>query len=256
MKILLAAITLMISVSSFAQVTADEIIDNYFEAIGGKEAFRKLKGQKMMAQVEAQGMTIPLEIYMMADGKKITKFEVMGMSMSQDAFDGTDAWGINFMTQKAEKAEAEDSENTRRAIGEFPTPLLDYADKGYSVEVMEDEVVDGVDCYKLKVTKTPLLVDGEEVENVEYYYFDQETYVPLMSESEMQTGPQKGSMAIALYSDYQEVDGLYFPFSMTFKTEDSDGQLIELDSIELNPEVSDDFFAFPVEDEETTTEEK
>ena len=60
-------------------------------------------------------------------------------------------------------------------------------------------------------------------------------------------------MMITLYSDYQEVDGLYFPFSMTFKTEDTDGQLIELDTIELNPEVADDFFAFPAEEE--TTEE-
>ncbi|MDG1331810.1 MAG: outer membrane lipoprotein-sorting protein [Crocinitomicaceae bacterium] len=256
MKILLAAITLMISVSSFAQVTADQIIDNYFEAMGGKEGFRNLKGQKMAAEVEAQGMTIPLEIYMMADGKSITKFEVMGMSMSQDAFDGEVAWGTNFMTQKAEKSEAEDSENKKRSIGEYPSPLLDYADKGYSVELMDNDVVDGVDCYKLKVTKKPILVEGEEVENVEYYYFDQETFVPLMTESEMQSGPEKGSMAMTLYSDYQEVDGMYFAFSMTFKTEDSDGQLIELESIELNPEVADDFFAFPVEDEETTTDEK
>ncbi len=251
MKILVAAITLMISVSSFAQVTADELIDNYFEQMGGKEAFRNLKGQKMMAEVDAQGMTIPLEIYMMADGKTITKFEVMGMSMSQDAFDGTDAWSVNFMTQKAEKSEAEESENKKRSIGEYPSPLLDYSDKGYSVELMEDAVVDGVDCYKLKVTKTPLLVEGEEVENVEYYYFDKETYVPLQTESEMHTGPEKGGMAITLYSDYQEVDGMYFAFSMTFKTSDSDGQLIELESIELNPEVADDFFAFPVEVEET-----
>ena len=251
MKILVAAITMMISVSSFAQVTADEIIDNYFEAMGGKEAFRSLKGQKMMANVEAQGMTIPLEMYMMADGRSITKFEVMGMSMSQDAFDGEVAWGTNFMTQKAEKSETEDSENKKRSIGEYPSPLLDYGDKGYSVELLEDAVVDGVDCYKLKVTLKPVLLEGEEVENVEYYYFDKETFVPLQVEAEMMEGPEKGNMAITLYSDYQEVDGMYFAFSMTFKTEDSDGQLIELDSIELNPEVSDDFFAFPAEEEET-----
>ena len=248
MKILVAAIALMISVSSFAQMSADEIIDNYFENIGGKEAFRDLKGQKMTAEVDAQGMSIPLEIYVMADGKQITKIEVMGMSMSQDAFDGTDAWSTNFMTQKAEKSEAEDSENKLRAIGEYPSPFLDYADKGYTVELLEDDVVDGVDCYKLKVTKKPMVVEGEEVENVEYYYFDQETFVPLKSEAEMQSGPEKGNLMITLYSDYQEVDGMYFAFSMTFKTEDSEGQLIELDSIELNPEVSEDFFAFPTEE--------
>lgn len=253
MKILLAAITMMISVSSFAQLTADQIIDNYFEAMGGKEAFRNLKGQKMTAQVDAQGMTIPLEMYMMADGRTITKFEVMGMSMSQDAFDGEVAWSTNFMTQEAEKSEAEDSENKKRSIGEYPSPLLDYTDKGYSVELLEDAVVDGVDCYKMKVTLKPLLLEGEEVENVQYYYFDKETFAPLQVESEMMEGPEKGNMAITLLSDYQEVEGMYFAFSMTFKTEDSDGQLIELDSIELNPEVTDEMFAFPAEEE--TTEE-
>lgn len=237
----------MISVSSFAQMTADKIITNYFENIGGEESFRNLKGQKMTAEVDAQGMSIPLEIYIMADGRQITKLEVMGMSMSQDAFDGTDAWSTNFMTQEAEKAEAEESENKLRAIGEYPSPLLDYADKGYTAELMEDEVVDGVDCYKLKVTKKPMLVEGEEVENVEYYYFDQESFIPLKTESEMKSGPEKGAMMITLYSDYQEVEGMYFPFSMTFKTEDSDGQLIELDTIELNPVVADDFFSFPAE---------
>lgn len=248
MKVLVAALTLLISVSSFAQTTADEIIDNYFEAIGGKDAFRALKGQKMTAEVDAQGMSIPLEIYVMADGKQITKLEVMGMSMSQDAFDGTDAWSTNFMTQSAEKADAEESENKKRAIGEYPSPLLDYAAKGFSVELMEDEVVDGVDCFKLKVTKKPMLADGEEVDNIEYYYFDQETFVPIKTESEITSGPQKGEVVITLYSDYQEVEGMYFPFSMTFKTEDSEGQLIEFDSIELNPDVDDSFFAFPTEE--------
>lgn len=253
MKILIAAITLMISVSSFAQVSADEIISNYFEAVGGEDAFRALKGQKMKAEIDYGGMTIPLDIYMMADGKQITKIEVMGMSMSQDAFDGSVAWSTNQMTMKPEKSDAEESENKLRAVGEYPSPLLDYADKGYSVEKMEDAVVDGVDCYKIKVTKTPMLVDGAEVENSEYYYFDQETFVPLQTETEINSGPSKGTMVLTLYSDYQEVDGLYFPFSMTFKTEDSEGQTIELSEIELNPEVADDFFSFPAE--EVTTEE-
>ncbi|MCJ8291817.1 MAG: outer membrane lipoprotein-sorting protein [Crocinitomicaceae bacterium] len=248
MKVFAALITMMIAIPSFAQVSADEIIKNYFETIGGEEAFRDLKGQKMVAEVDAQGMSIPLEIYIMADGKQITKMDIMGMSMSQDAFDGTVAWSTNFMTQSAEKAEAEESENKLRSIGEYPSPLLDYADKGYSVELLEDDVVDGVDCYKLKVTKKPVLVDGEEVENVEYFYFDQETFVPLKTESEMHSGPGKGEMMITLYSDYQEVDGLYFPFSMTFKSEDSDGQLIEFDEIILNPVVEEGFFSFPTEE--------
>ena len=74
-------------------------------------------------------------------GKTITNIEVMGMSMSQDAFDGEVAWSTNFMTQKAEKADAEKTENMKRGMGEYPSPLLDYAEKGFSVELMEDAVL-------------------------------------------------------------------------------------------------------------------
>ena len=247
MKILVAAIALMVSVAGIGQETVTTILDNYFENIGGREALRALKGQKMTAEVEAQGMTIPLEIYVMADGKQITLLEAMGMSFTQDAFDGETAWSTNFMTQKAEKADAEESENMKRAIGEFPTPLLDYEEKGFTVELMEDETVDGVECYKLKVTKKPVLADGVEVENIEYYFIDKESFVPVQSETEVHTGPAKGQVIITTYSDYQEVDGLYFPFSMTFKSEGEEGQTIEFDTMELNPVLEEGFFTFPAE---------
>ena len=247
MKVLVAAITLLISVSSFAQESVDAILDTYVENIGGKEAFRALKGQKMTAEVAAQGMSIPVEVYVMADGKMITLLELMGMSIAQDAYDGTDAWETNFMTQKAERKTAETAENMKRAIGEYPTPLLDYAEKGFKAELMESAIVEGVDCFKIKLTKKPILVDGKDVENVEYYYFDKESFIPVQVEAEMHSGPMKGEIGLTLYSDYQEVDGLYFPFSMVMKTADSEGQAIEFDTIELNPTVEEGFFTFPGE---------
>ena len=54
-------------------------------------------------------------------------------------------------------------------------------------------------------------------------------------------------------SDYQEVDGLYFPFSITQGVKDGAGQPITIDKIELNPTVDDAVFEFP---KETVTEDK
>ncbi len=245
-KILFAASVAFLGLTSQAQeITADEIIDSYFENTGGEELWSDLKGQKMMAEVEAQGMTIPLEIYMMADGKTVTKFEVMGMAMSQDAFDGEVAWSTNFMTMQPELADAEQSENMKRSVGEYPSPLLNYEEKGFSVELQGEEIVEGVECYKIALTKKPQLVNGEEVENVEFYYFDKESSVLIQSEQEIKSGQAAGQTAISLYSDYQEVDGLYFPFSITFKTEESEGQTIEFSEIILNPEVDETIFEFP-----------
>jgi hypothetical protein len=53
-------------------------------------------------------------------------------------------------------------------------------------------------------------------------------------------------------SDYQEVDGLYMPFSMTQGIKDQPGQAVIIKSIEINTVVDDSNFKFP----ETVSEEE
>jgi hypothetical protein len=51
----------------------------------------------------------------------------------------------------------------------------------------------------------------------------------------------------SVYSDYQEVDGVYFPFSMMQRLKDGQGQNIEFDKIVLNGKFEDKIFLFPGE---------
>ena len=60
-KFALLILAICVSFTINAQ-TADEIIANYFENIGGLKIGKKLKGIKMSAKVNQQGMEIPLEI--------------------------------------------------------------------------------------------------------------------------------------------------------------------------------------------------
>lgn len=250
-KIFLATMVVMSSYFGMTQeITATEILENYYENIGGKEAWGELTGHVMKAEVETQGMSIPIEVYMMKDGKTITKFSVQGMEMVQGAFDGEVSWSTNFMSMKPELAEAEETENVKRNSKDYPDPFYNYEEKGYKVELQGEENVDGVDCYKLLLTKTPQLVDGEEKENLVTYFMDKETFVPVMSKQEMLSGQMKGQIAVTEYSDYQEVDGLYFPFSITMRSEEGEGQTIQFDEIILNPEVEEGFFSFPAPAEE------
>ena len=48
------------------------------------------------------------------------------------------------------------------------------------------------------------------------------------------------------FSDYDEVDGLYFPFSMSQGEKDKPGQPITFTTIEVNPSFEDGDFAFPM----------
>ena len=63
-------------------------------------------------------------------------------------------------------------------------------------------------------------------------------------------GPGKGMISEVKMSDYQEVEGLYFPFSMTQGVKDQPGQPITIESIELNPSIDDSEFNFPESTEE------
>ena len=226
--------------------TAEEIVKNYLENIGGEEALRKIKSTKMTAKVDAQGMVIPIEMINQADGKMLVKFEFQGKEMVQIAYDGETAWGVNFMTQKAEKSDAEATENIKRESGDFPDPFLDYEKKGYTVELLGKETVEGAECFKIKFTKAPLMADGVEVENVMFYYFDTENFVPIVTETEIKSGQMKGSISQTIFSDYQEVEGIYFPFSINSKVKDGQGQPVTIEKIELNIKIDEAIYAFPV----------
>ncbi|MFN5149656.1 MAG: outer membrane lipoprotein-sorting protein [Flavobacteriia bacterium] len=235
-----------LSALSFGQ-TAEEIINKYFETLGGKEKMNAIQTMEMKAKVDFGGMSIPLQIVSMRDGRQFTKFSFQGKEMTQGAFDGTTAWGTNFMTMKAEKEDAETTENIKRSVGDFVSPFINYSDKGYTVELLPNETIEGVECFKLKLTKKPQMIDGKEVPNVEFYYMDKDNYVPIVVETEINQGEMKGQISQTVFSDYQEVEGTYFAFSMTQRLKDGMGQTIVIESVELNKTYEDSLFKFPEE---------
>lgn len=232
------------STVSFAQ-TADEIVDGYFEATGGRDAWSKVDNLQIDAKVNQGGMEIPLEIVQCRDGKSYTKVSFQGLSILQNVYDGETLWNTNFQTMKAEKATTEDLENHKMTIGDFPDPLLNYKEKGYKLEMVGKEAFDGTESHKLKLTKTPMLVEGKEVDNVEFYYFDTETMILLGSESEIKAGPMQGKVQQSKFSEYQEVEGLYFPFSMTQGMKDGESQAIVIDKVAFNVEMDAEAIQFP-----------
>jgi hypothetical protein len=220
--------------------TADEIINNYFENTGGISNWEKLDGIKMEAEADAQGMIIPVTIFQTKDGKQLVKINLQGQEMTQVSFDGETLWTTNFMTMAPEKSDQETTDNMKKQMKDFPSPLLNYKEKGYTIEKLENETIEGTETFKIMLTQNPLTIDGDNVANVTYFYFETENFVPIVTESKIQQGPMKGQMNKTTLSDYEEVNGLYFPFSMN-----TGGQGISIKKISLNPEISMDMFAFP-----------
>ena len=245
-KILLFVVAIATSISVNAQ-TADEIIANYFENTGGLEKLKQVKGVKMTAKMNQQGMEIPLDIIQMSDGKQMTIINFQGKEMKQGVFDGKTMWNHNFMTMKAEKSDEETTENMKLDMNDFPDPFIDYKEKGYTIELLGKEMIDGAETFKIKLTKEPITVDGKKEENVVFCFFDTENFVPIAIQSEIKSGPAKGMISEITMSDYDEVDGLYFPFSMTQGVKGQPGTSISISKIELNPTIDAKEFSFPEE---------
>ena len=252
-KTTLFLFALLIAFIANAQ-TADEVLDQYFENIGGLENLKKIEGIKMSAKTMGQGMEIPIEIVKLKDGKQYLKFTLQGKEIMQMVFDGNTMWSTNFMTMKAEKSPKEDTDNMKLETNDFPGPFIDYKDKGYTVELLGKETIDGAETYKIKLVTEPVTIDGKEEESVSYYYFDTENYVPIVVQTEIKSGPMKGQMSESKMSDYQEVDGIYFPFSLSQGLKGQPGQTLTTTKIELNPQIDDAVFVFP--ETEATAEDK
>ena len=202
---------------------------------------------KMTAKVNQQGMEIPLEIYQMKDGRQMTVINFQGKEIKQGVFDGETLWSHNFMTMKAEKSDAEQTANFKLNTNDFPDSFIDYKEKGYTVELIGKETIDGAETFKIKLVKEPIMVDGNQEEDISFYFFDTENFVPIAVQQEIKSGPAKGQTSETTMSDYQEVDGMYFPFSMTQGVKDGQSQPITIETIELNPTVDSSAFTFPEE---------
>jgi outer membrane lipoprotein-sorting protein len=244
-RIVLSFAIMMCSFGAFSQ-NADEIITNCVNALGGKN-WENVSGLRYVTNVEQGGMKIPLEIVQMKDGKMYTKITFQGMEITQGAFDGEVAWNTNFMTQKAEKAESEDTENAKRTAHDFPNALYVYKKAGYTATYEGEQNVDGAACYKIKLDKKTMLSEGKEVPNIEYYYIDKESNALIMTESEITSGEMKGQIAQSKFSDYQEVSGVFMPFSQSMGLKDGDSQSLSFEKIEVNPTVSETNFKYPGE---------
>ena len=242
-KILLTLL-LFFTFNSFSQ-SVDEIIDNYFENTGGIDQWRKLKGVKMSAKLSQQGMEIPIEIIQMQGGKQMQIINFQGQSIKAQVFDGEVSWGINMMSQKPEKSDQETTDNLKLDNNDFPDSFMDYKSKGYKAELIGKETVDGTETFKVKLTKEPKTVDGKKEDDITFYFFDTENYVPIAIQTEVREGPGKGMIMEITMSDYQEVEGLYFPFSQTQGIKDQPSIPLIIDSIELNPIISENEFKFP-----------
>lgn len=233
--VLVAALAAAIPVSA---ESLDEILDQHFAAIGGKDKLTAIQSMKMSGRQQMGPQEAPFTIYWKRPDKVRMEFTLQGMTGVQ-AYDGSSAWMVMpFMGKNDPEAmTGDDLKSMQNQADMVEGPLLNWKDKGHEVELIGKENVEGTDAWKVKLTRG----NGD----VSYAYFESESMLQIKSEARVKRGDQEieveGSMG-----DYKEVDGILLPHSIEQKPKGAPaGSMITVDSVELNVEVDDSIFAMP-----------
>jgi hypothetical protein len=184
--------------------SADEILEKYVKAIGGKEAIEKItsRSSKGSFEIEAMNLTGTIESYQKAPNKFANLFTIPAVGGGGQVFDGAKGWDSNPMTGLRELGGEELATLKREA--DFYQPL--NFKKHYSkLEVKGKETVGKSEAYV--VIATPTEGSPDKV------YFDVNSGLIVREDAERETG--QGKMAIEVYlEDYKDVDGVKIPHTM------------------------------------------
>jgi len=219
--------------------TVDEIIAKNLEARGGKDKIKAVKTLRMSGKLGLpQGMEAPFVLELARPNKMRNEFTFQGMTGVQ-AFDGKTGWTVMpFMGKKDPEVVSGEDVKSMEDQADFDGPLVDYKEKGHQVELVGKETIEGTPAYKLKVTKK----NGD----VENHYLDAEQYLEVRVDGKRKVHGQEMEGETTL-SDYKEVSGLLFPFSIQTKQKGGGpgGVTLTFDKIEVNPDVPANRFEMP-----------
>jgi hypothetical protein len=235
----LAGIALLALLAPIASAqTVDELLAKNYQAKGGLEKLKAVKSQRATGKmIMGPGMEFPFVVESKRPRSMRVRFEVQGMTGIQ-AYDGKTAWrSMPFMGKKEPEVMPADEAKMVEEQADFDGPLVDYKQKGHTVELVGKEQVEGADAYKLKVT----LKDGD----VRHYYLDAETYLEIKVEAKrvVRGTEMEGETTLG---DYKEVGGLMIPHATENGVKGNpQRQKMVLEKVELNPEIADSLFAMP-----------
>src|ERR1700723_3489596 len=222
---------------SFSQ-TADELIANNIQARGGMEKLKGIKTLRMRGRFEGGGgfTAVVTQEGQRPDLIRET-FTLQGMTAVQ-AYDGTAGWQIQpFGGKKDPQLMGEDDVRDLLLDADFDGPLVDYKEKGSTVEYMGHDVVDGDDALRLKVT----LKNGDII----YDYLDPDTFIEIRREIQQFIRGSVRDRVMGLGS-YKPVAGVMYPFSISQGPKNNpDAQTYTMQKMEANVTIDPRDFMLP-----------
>lgn len=184
-----------------AAPSAEELLKEHIQALGGVDAFKKVTTRQMKAVIEipGAGITADMTIMSKAPDKQRSEIDIPGMGKIIEGYDGKIAWSQNPFMGLVEKSggqlkQAQQQADFYRDV-ELLTRYTGWTLKG-------KETIDG---------KATDVLEGKSKEGTtDRLYLDEKTRLLVQIKTEVET-PQGKVPVVSKLSDYRDVDGLKLP---------------------------------------------
>jgi zinc protease len=198
-------------------MTAANVIDKYISAIGGKDKVMAIKTTMMVANATIQGTPLVMTSKSSAPNKTSQEIAVMGNVMQKSIFDGEKGYSES----RGQRTDMEGDDLEEAKEGNAIISDLNYK----SGTLLRIEPIDGKNTIVLKHK------DNE-------VFYDMETGLKVKS-IKVTKGPDGAEVKIpTLFSDYKEVNGVKFPYSIVQKMGPMELNF-EIQEIKVNEGVTD-----------------
>lgn len=176
-----------------AGVTAQSVIENYLDAIGGRAVLEKVKTVSIFASGEVQGMALNFQLIRTSDNQFMQNIEMMGRSMSKQVFNGENGYAM----MQGQKMDLNPQQAAMIKDEAQPFYELHLDPEAISLEGIEK--VDGENAYKVKVSGN----------RVAFYNVASGQKIQEITTTEMMGQTIESTMK---FGDYKEASGIMFPF--------------------------------------------
>ena len=236
----LAALVMMLAASAALAFTADELAAKNTAAKGGLDNLNAIRSLRLTGKLRVNGGALELAYTELVKRPDSVRYEAQLQGLTRvQAYDGKQAWQINpFQGRKdPERLSADDAKALGENAADFAGALVDYKAKGYTLDYLGTEDIDGTQAHKLRVTRP----NGD----VTYVYLDPDYFLEIRTVNRrIEHGVPNET--VTDFGDYEKVEGVYMPFSLESGPKGSSQRAtLQVQKAEANVAAEDTLFHFP-----------
>lgn len=214
-----------------AGVTGLTIIEDYIDAIGGKEKLMAIKSKITNATLSLGGQNAFVTTKQKSPDKFLFSMGMQGMVMSEQKYNGQKASTMQMGQAKVSLPGEPEFEEIKDQLPLFDQ--LEYFKPGYKLEVKGSEEVEGSRCYKVAVTNP--------FGKLRMQYYDIKTSI-LKRESQNEGEGENAKTITSDFKDYKDVSGIMMPHEVVITGQAPFPLAMKITSYEFNTTIEDSVF--------------